>query len=151
MKGHNYGNIPCRKCGKIHIHPKGTKGKIGLWHHIEQTKQIISKKVSETRKRLGIAKGEKNPNWKGGTYLLDGYRYIHHPEHLNATEDGYIAKHRLVMEEKLGRYLNKEELVHHIDGNKLNNSPENLEIVNGTGRHFIDKHFKGRDKLGRFI
>jgi len=38
--------------------------------------------------------------------------------------------HREVMENKLGRKLKKEELVHHKDTNKSNNSPDNLELNN---------------------
>lgn len=41
-------------------------------------------------------------------------------------ENLYI--HRWVMENILNRPLEKDEVVHHIDGNKLNNSPENLEV-----------------------
>ena len=37
--------------------------------------------------------------------------------------------HRYVMEQKLGRKLLRTEIVHHIDGNKLNNNPDNLELM----------------------
>ena len=37
--------------------------------------------------------------------------------------------HRLVMEELLGRRLKKEEEVHHIDDNRANNDPKNLELL----------------------
>lgn len=45
--------------------------------------------------------------------------------------------HRRVMEEKLGRKLEPWEIVHHIDGNKLNNSPENLELTNRSDHQGI--------------
>lgn len=38
-------------------------------------------------------------------------------------------EHRLVAEEMLGRPLRKGEIVHHIDHNKLNNKPENLQVM----------------------
>jgi hypothetical protein len=37
--------------------------------------------------------------------------------------------HRIIAAAKLGRALKKEEDVHHLDGNKLNFSPENLEVL----------------------
>ena len=50
------------------------------------------------------------------------------------TKDSYRKvrgrhEHRTVAEEKLGRKLKKGEVVHHIDGNKRNNHPDNLEVM----------------------
>lgn len=40
-----------------------------------------------------------------------------------------IDMQRYVMEQILGRKLTSDEIVHHIDGNKLNNDPANLQIM----------------------
>lgn len=48
----------------------------------------------------------------------------------------WVYKHREMVEETLGRKLFFGEQVHHIDGNVLNNAPENLEIVY-AGEHFV--------------
>lgn len=53
-------------------------------------------------------------------------------------EDGkrkISALHRRVMEEYLGRKLEPNERVHHIDGNKENNSIDNLYLFSKTGEH----------------
>lgn len=43
--------------------------------------------------------------------------------------------HRIVAEQKLGRPLRKGEVVHHIDGNKRNNDPDNLMIFGSQAEH----------------
>ena len=89
--------------------------------------------------------GENNPNygnrgdkcaaWKGGRKLSNyGYVLLYMPQHPNARPDGYILEHRYVMSETLGRPLLAEEDVHHIDGNKTNNHPDNLEVLS-RGEH----------------
>lgn len=47
---------------------------------------------------------------------------------------GYQYQHRIVAEKKLGRKLRSDEMVHHKDGNKQNNSPGNLTIIT-RGKH----------------
>lgn len=46
----------------------------------------------------------------------------------NAHHKCWVAEHRLVMAEKLGRPLERNEFVHHIDGDRANNDPENLSL-----------------------
>lgn len=84
--------------------------------------------------RATLRRGEHHPNWKGGQYL-DSAGYVRElcKDHPYAFRDGYVLQHRLVMEERLGRYLEPNETVHHKDGNRQNNDPDNLELW--TGNH----------------
>jgi hypothetical protein len=70
-----------------------------------------------------------NPNWKGGrTKQKNGYIVILAKDHPFADRLGRIPEHRLVMEGKLGRYLKRDEEVHHKNGIRDDNRPENLEL-----------------------
>jgi HNH endonuclease len=54
----------------------------------------------------------------------------------------HYKMHRVVMENMIGRPLRKNETVHHIDGDRLNNSPENLELwasIHPTGQRASDR------------
>lgn len=80
--------------------------------------------------------GSNSPFYKtGSTIDKDGYRLVHVPEHPFSNSNNYVREHRLVMENKLGRYLTPLEVVHHIDGDKLNNSPDNLELFSKNSEH----------------
>ena len=80
-------------------------------------------------------RGDKGANWRGGRYInSDGYVKVQARGHPAAHSRGsYVAEHRLVMEKVLGRLLRKDETVHHKNGNKADNRPENLEVR--VGRH----------------
>lgn len=86
--------------------------------------------------------GERNPAWNGGrTIDCDGYVLVSaplghpHARYLPRKNVGRILEHRLMMEEKLGRYLDPIEVVDHIDGLRLHNSIDNLRLFESNSRH----------------
>lgn len=56
------------------------------------------------------------------------------------SDGSVVREHRFMMEQKLGRKLDRNELVHHKDGDKTNNNLANLELL-GHGDH-IREHKK---------
>ena len=68
-----------------------------------------------------------------------GYIYVIVKGHAMSDSRGRILEHRYVMSEHLGRPLNKDEIVHHIDEDPSNNNIENLELMS-TEEHSSFHH-----------
>jgi hypothetical protein len=69
----------------------------------------------------------KPDDWRGSPIKhKKGYTMRRVPNHPSGT--GYVFEHRLVMEDILGRTLLRNESVHHKNGIKDDNHPDNLEL-----------------------
>jgi len=100
--------------------------------HTDATRRKISEAVREKQLR------EKSSQWKGGRYTdSQGYAHTYIPDLPEAdqvlarqmTRAKYVLEHRVVMARKLGRPLHRDETVHHRNGIKLDNAPENLILA----------------------
>jgi len=117
-------------------------------------KKILLAARSRTKfcSKLCFGKNSKGKKVGDGFWYENGYKVLY-------TEDGKgIKEHIKIMEEKIGRKITKNEVVHHINEIKDDNRIENLqlmtrsehssyhrklEIKNGTfqnGRHGKSKH-----------
>lgn len=105
----------------------------------DEQKKILSKKAKKRWK--GKAKGK--------TLKPSGYIEITTGRHKTKME------HRVVIEKHLKRKLKKNEVVHHIDGNRQNNSIDNLVVMDKIDHNRLhaleNNHKRKRCKKGRYL
>lgn len=111
--------------------PKLKKG-----HHLNLGKKLSilhRQHLSEARLKSEKVRGKNHWNWRGGYWKMGkGYILILKPDHPGANIRGYVFEHRLIMEQNLGRFLTKNEVVHHINHKKSDNRIENLMLLSST-------------------
>ena|SRR3990167_1955480 len=91
------------------------------------------RKTCEKHHGYRFRKRELNTAYRGGIIYRDGYVLIlapfGHPFYDKRGAARYILQHRLVMESMVGRKLKSEEIVHHLNGIRNDNRPENLCLL----------------------
>ena len=128
--------FPCFQCGEM-IHPRPRRyGKRGVQLWIMPTKycSLACSAIARGDARRGkpVATRGKGIGWIDTA----GYKRVSDPERRSV-----IHEHRDVMEKILGRKLKKGETVHHKNGIRHDNRPENLELWSsnhGSGQRLRD-------------
>lgn len=93
--------------------------------------------------------GPNNPKWKGGIITDGRGRFlIYSPNHPNPSMFGtHVYRYRLVVEKYIGRFLKKEEIVHHKNGNYSDDRIKNLQVMTQSEHarlHMLDRHARQR-------
>lgn len=75
-----------------------------------------------------------------------GYRVVFDPDSAQSNIKGERLEHRKIMEEYIGRPLTQDEVIHHINKNRLDNRIENLRIMTRSEhqRLHINEYWKER-------
>uniref|UniRef100_A0A6H1ZGG0 Putative homing endonuclease n=1 Tax=viral metagenome TaxID=1070528 RepID=A0A6H1ZGG0_9ZZZZ len=93
------------------------------------------KKHRIDRRKFCGRRGNHCHLWKGGVRGGNGkYIYIYKPEHPRSCRR-VVPQQVLVVEKIIGRYLSGDEIVHHINGIKDDNRPENLYLFSDDREH----------------
>ena len=87
--------------------------------------------------------GDSNSRWRGGRRKRRDYVAVKAPGHPYADGQNYVLEHRLVVEKVIGRYLRPFEKVHHKNGIKDDNRPENLQVVTPLEHLSVEEYCKG--------
>lgn len=86
--------------------------------------------------------GKKNFMWSGGEFISkSGYKFI------LDVENGYIQEHRYIMQKHLNRTLLDIEVIHHENGDKLDNRIQNLTLMTQSEHAKIHRC----NKTNRFV
>ena len=118
----------CLVCGKdFKTYP--SKILLGRGKYCSKECCLSITNINNSKKRHQFKLGERHKWQKHISVNWAGYIEIYSPNHPFRTKRGYVKEHRLIMEEKIGRHLTKDEDVHHINGNKKDNNIENLELI----------------------
>lgn len=90
--------------------------------------------------------GSANANWRDGRRKggeKGQYVMAYAPEHPKAVL-GAVLEHRLVVEQHLGRSLQRDEVIHHVNGDKHDNRIENLQIMSQSEHAKLHDSLAGR-------
>jgi HNH endonuclease len=97
-------------------------------------KRMSGRRVpAEQRLKISDAQRARQPR-------TTGYPSVYAPNHPRAVNGRWIHEHISVAENKIGRMLKPGEVVHHIDGNTLNNHPDNLQVLPSHSAHATLHH-----------
>lgn len=127
-----------------------------IWHHYTHPRlgkkgelcPVYGRKISpKTRAKMTpiwAENGDKQRKYRKNH--SQGYILVYAPDHPTADRTGYVLEHRLVVEIALGRNLSADEIVHHINGNKADNTLDNLEVVSRATHAKIHNNLGGIHK-----
>jgi hypothetical protein len=97
------------------------------------TKAAVVERRRQREESLARRRAEREEKIRNARLISgDGRWMVRAPDGYEGTtyiKGRYVYEHRLLVERKIGRLLESDEHVHHINGDKLDNRLSNLEII----------------------
>lgn len=126
----------CQHCGKVQIRSRNTPN-----FRIYRDQKYCSNECKSRSQEVSAFQRFEAGDF-GRHVKKNGYVWISVPALANGGKKTMIMEHRYVMQKLLGRTLRQEETVHHINGKRGDNRPDNLELFSsrhGPGQRMVDK------------
>lgn len=108
----------------------------------------IGESLAMCRKCRRVGNRSYGAEWRNGR----GQVFVFLPDHPRSRRDGFYPRSKLVMEHQVGRLLDAEERVYHVDEDAGNDDPDNLMLfatAHDMATHRSDLARRGTDWAAR--
>lgn len=145
-------DVPARTIHSWFVKLKIPRRSVGVPHGYEFSEER-NQKLRKPRGEMALSAREKlsesrkchydGMNGYGHTKAHNGgYVCVYCPDHPHAHQDGYVMLHTILMERHIGRFLESDEVVHHINHDRSDNRIENLLLM--KKKDHMSMHMKER-------
>ena len=124
----------CEECGKPMIVPR---------HDISRGKGKFCSRSCMGKAQSKDRSGSGSSSWIGGRVVINGYVHVREGK-------WYVREHRKIIEEAMGQPLRSDELVHHVNGNKTDNDPDNLTVMDWASHQAFHRSQQATNRCDRW-